>query len=164
LSREEGALPYYPGRHPRHLPAQRLRALDLGLLTFTGVAIISSLLVAALLANLALHPIELISLRLDTLEQAGSIGTMNPLQRNLRAPRRPRKAPRGCAPPPSSVPPRKTPSARSRTRSSASAAACATSRRSSPPQENLDSIMANLQDGILLPLPPRAELPLVSIP
>src|ERR1700761_7710109 len=38
--------------------------------TFTGIAIISSLLVAALLANLALQPIEQISLRLDTLEEA----------------------------------------------------------------------------------------------
>ena len=41
-------------------------------LTFTGVAILTSLAVAALLANLALQPIEQISLRLDTLEHAGS--------------------------------------------------------------------------------------------
>ena len=40
-------------------------------LTFTGIAILSSLAVAALLANLALQPIEQISLRLDTLEHAG---------------------------------------------------------------------------------------------
>jgi signal transduction histidine kinase len=40
-------------------------------LTFTGIAILSSLAVAALLANLALQPIEQISLRLDSLEQAG---------------------------------------------------------------------------------------------
>ncbi len=38
-------------------------------LTFTGLAIVSTLLVSALLANLALRPIEQISQRLDTLEQ-----------------------------------------------------------------------------------------------
>src|SRR6201986_5416343 len=43
-------------------------------LTFTGIAILSSLLVAALLANLALQPIEQISLRLDTLEEASFDG------------------------------------------------------------------------------------------
>ncbi len=42
-------------------------------LTFTGVSILSSLAVAALLANLALQPIEQISLRLDTLEQGDEI-------------------------------------------------------------------------------------------
>src|ERR1700761_1680983 len=36
-------------------------------LTFTGVAILSSLIVAALLANLALQPVEQIGLRLDAL-------------------------------------------------------------------------------------------------
>jgi signal transduction histidine kinase len=40
-------------------------------LTFTGIAILSSLIIAALLANLALQPIEQINLRLDTLEHAG---------------------------------------------------------------------------------------------
>ncbi|MGA9719532.1 MAG: PDC sensor domain-containing protein, partial [Acidobacteriaceae bacterium] len=40
-------------------------------LTFTGIAILSSLIIAALLANLALQPIEQINLRLDTLEHGG---------------------------------------------------------------------------------------------
>ncbi len=121
-------------------------------LTFTGIAILSSLLVAALLANLALQPIEQISLRLDTLEEASFDRDGEPEQ-----------------PKPAELPPA--------TRESPAWMRPATLIRPSSEdtvvkvsdkierigrrmrnveevfsalKENLDSIMANLQDGILL--------------
>ena len=104
-------------------------------LTFTGVSILSSLAVAALLANLALQPIEQISARLDTLEQTGT-GDLAELP-----------------------PPRDT-----RIQRAAEDTVVLVSdkierigRRMrnveevfSALKENLDSMMANLQDGILL--------------
>ena len=81
-------------------------------LTYTGVAILCSLIFAAFLANLALKPIEQIGARLDALalaeaEVAGE----------------------------ASRPGRGMPWYWSRTRSSASDAACATWKRSSPPSK-----------------------------
>ena len=120
-------------------------------ITFTGVAILSSLLVAALLANLALHPIELISLRLDTLEQAGFD------RADESVPAQPAELP----------PPKESPAwMRPATliRPSAEDPVGQVSDKIerighrmrnveevfSALKENLDSIMANLQDGILL--------------
>ena len=120
-------------------------------LTFTGVAIISSLLVAALLANLALHPIELISLRLDTLEQAGFDRDDEP------AP-----APPSELPAPKESPAWMRPAALIRPSTEDPVGQVSDKierigRRMrnveevfSALKENLDSIMANLQDGILL--------------
>jgi signal transduction histidine kinase len=104
-------------------------------LTFTGVSILSSLAVAALLANLALQPIEQISLRLDSLENAGE---EDPAQL---------------------PPPRDTRLLRAAedTVELVSGKIERIGRRMrnveevfSALKENLDSIMANLQDGILL--------------
>lgn len=104
-------------------------------LTFTGVSILSSLAVAALLANLALQPIEQISARLDTLEQTGS-GDLAELP-----------------------PPRDTRLQRASedTVVLVSDKIERIGRRMrnveevfSALKENLDSMMANLQDGILL--------------
>jgi signal transduction histidine kinase len=119
-------------------------------LTFTGIAILSSLLVAALLANLALQPIEQISLRLDSLERPGfeQDGDVVP-------------------PEPAKLPPPKEGAAWMRPaliRPSSEDTVVQVSdkierigRRMrnveevfSALKENLDSIMANLQDGILL--------------
>jgi signal transduction histidine kinase len=119
-------------------------------LTFTGIAILSSLLVAALLANLALQPIEQISLRLDTLERPGfdQDGEV-------------------VAPEPAKLPPSREGAAWMRPaliRPSSEDTVVQVSdkierigRRMrnveevfSALKENLDSIMANLQDGILL--------------
>ena len=82
-------------------------------LTYTGVAIVCSLIFAAFLANLALKPIEQIGARLDALALAEAEGG--------RRSRRPRS--------------QATPWCWSRTRSSASGAACATWKRSSPPSK-----------------------------
>ena len=112
--------------------------------TFTGIAILSSLAVAALLANLALQPIEQISARLDMLEQAGFDQTGS-----------------FAAPPPEELPP---PKESRLIRGSTEDTVVQVSdkierigRRMrnveevfSAMKENLDSIMANLQDGILL--------------
>ncbi len=112
--------------------------------TFTGIAILSSLAVAALLANLALQPIEQISLRLDTLENAG-------LKDAAEMP---------ALPPP----PKENRLIRGAARGSTEDTVVQVSdkierigRRMrnveevfSALKENLDSIMANLQDGILL--------------
>ena len=122
-------------------------------LTFTGVAILSSLLVAALLANLALQPIEQISLRLDALEQAG-FEEENAFKTGAAGTRRAaaiQRKPRLDAP-------------RELIRPSTEDTVVQVSdkierigRRMrnveevfSALKENLDSIMANLQDGILL--------------
>lgn len=113
-------------------------------LTFTGIAILSSLAVAALLANLALQPIEQISLRLDTLENAGL-----------------KDAAEIAALP---APPKENRLIRNAVRGSTEDTVVKVSdkierigRRMrnveevfSALKENLDSIMANLQDGILL--------------
>lgn len=123
-------------------------------LTFTGVAILSSLLVAALLANLALQPVEQISVRLDALEQAGF---------------EEEDAFKAGAPAPAELPPsRESPAwmrpAANLIRPSSEDTVVQVSdkierigRRMrnveevfSALKENLDSIMANLQDGILL--------------
>ncbi|HEY3990164.1 MAG TPA: ATP-binding protein [Acidobacteriaceae bacterium] len=112
-------------------------------LTFTGIAILSSLLVAALLANLALQPIEQISLRLDALEPPGFDNDGEP------------------APKPAELPPPKEgrlirPSTED-TVVQVSDKIERIGRRMrnveevfSALKENLDSIMSNLQDGILL--------------
>ncbi len=104
-------------------------------LTFTGIAILSSLAVAALLANLALQPIEQISLRLDTLEHAGSQDVAE-------------------LPPPKDA---RLPRATEDTVVLVSDKIERIGRRMrnveevfSALKENLDSIMANLQDGIVL--------------
>lgn len=120
-------------------------------LTFTGVASISSLLVAALLANLALHPIELISLRLDTLEQAGFDRDDEP------APAQPSELP---APKESPAWMRPAALIRPSTEDPVGQVSDKIERIGrrmrnveevfSALKENLDSIMANLQDGILL--------------
>ncbi len=120
-------------------------------LTFTGVASISSLLVAALLANLALHPIELISLRLDTLEQAGFDREDEP------APAQPSELP---APKESPAWMRPAALIRPSTEDPVGQVSDKIERIGrrmrnveevfSALKENLDSIMANLQDGILL--------------
>ncbi len=105
-------------------------------LTFTGVSILSSLVVAALLANLALQPIEQISARLDMLEQTGT-GDLAEL------------------PPPRDT--RLLPRAAEDTVVLVSDKIERIGRRMrnveevfSALKENLDSMMANLQDGILL--------------
>jgi len=120
-------------------------------ITFTGVAILSSLLVAALLANLALHPIELISLRLDTLEQAGFD------RADESVPAQPAELP-----PPKESPAWMRPATLIRPSvedpvGQVSDKIERIGRRMrnveevfSALKENLDSIMANLQDGILL--------------
>lgn len=114
-------------------------------LTFTGIAILSSLAVAALLANLALQPIEQISRRLDTLEHAGFEQGSSFAE----------------SPPPAELPP---PKEGRLIRSSSEDTVLQVSdkierigRRMrnveevfSAMKENLDSIMSNLQDGILL--------------
>ena len=120
-------------------------------LTFTGIAILSSLLVAALLANLALQPIEQISLRLDSLERPGFDQAGEPVP-----------------PEPARLPPSRESPAWMRPatliRPSTEDTVVQVSdkierigRRMrnveevfSALKENLDSIMANLQDGILL--------------
>jgi signal transduction histidine kinase len=120
-------------------------------LTFTGIAILSSLLVAALLANLALQPIEQISLRLDSLERPGFDQEGEPVP-----------------PEPARLPPSRESPAWMRPatliRPSTEDTVVQVSdkierigRRMrnveevfSALKENLDSIMANLQDGILL--------------
>ena len=120
-------------------------------LTFTGIAILSSLLVAALLANLALQPIEQISLRLDALEPPGFDQAGQPVP-----------------PEPARLPPSRESPAWMRPatliRPSTEDTVVQVSdkierigRRMrnveevfSALKENLDSIMANLQDGILL--------------
>jgi signal transduction histidine kinase len=114
-------------------------------LTFTGVAILSSLLVAALLANLALQPVEQISGRLDVLEQAsfeqGAFETRPPEPAELPPPREGRLI---------------RPSTED-TVVQVSDKIERIGRRMrnveevfSALKENLDSIMSNLQDGILL--------------
>jgi signal transduction histidine kinase len=114
-------------------------------LTFTGVAILSSLLVAALLANLALQPVEQISVRLDALEQASfEQGAFD-------------------ARPPEPVvlpPPREGRLIRPSTEDTVVQVSDKIERIGrrmrnveevfSALKENLDSIMSNLQDGILL--------------
>jgi signal transduction histidine kinase len=120
-------------------------------LTFTGIAIISSLLVAALLANLALQPIEQISLRLDTLEQAGFDRDGEP------------ERPKPAELPPSRESPawmRPATLIRPSTEDTVVQVSDKIERIGrrmrnveevfSALKENLDSIMANLQDGILL--------------
>jgi signal transduction histidine kinase len=120
-------------------------------LTFTGIAIISSLLVAALLANLALQPIEQISLRLDTLEQAGFDRDGEP------------EPPKPAELPPSRESPawmRPATLIRPSTEDTVVQVSDKIERIGrrmrnveevfSALKENLDSIMANLQDGILL--------------
>jgi signal transduction histidine kinase len=120
-------------------------------LTFTGVAILSSLIVAALLANLALQPVEQIGLRLDSLEQAGFE----------------QDAFKSGPPEPAELPPPKEgrlirpstfigPSSED-TVGKVSDKIERIGRRMrnveevfSALKENLDSIMSNLQDGILL--------------
>jgi signal transduction histidine kinase len=114
-------------------------------LTFTGVAILSSLLVAALLANLALQPVEQISVRLDALEQAsfeqGAFEARPPEPAELPPPREGRLI---------------RPSTED-TVVQVSDKIERIGRRMrnveevfSALKENLDSIMSNLQDGILL--------------
>jgi signal transduction histidine kinase len=122
-------------------------------LTFTGVAILSSLLVAALLANLALHPVEQISLRLDALEQA-SFEEENAFNAG---------APEPAEPPPSKESPAWMRPANLIRPSSEDTVDQVSNKIErigrrmrnveevfSALKENLDSIMANLQDGILL--------------
>ncbi|MFL6428624.1 MAG: sensor histidine kinase [Acidobacteriaceae bacterium] len=121
-------------------------------LTFTGIAILSSLLVAALLANLALQPIEQISLRLDTLEAPGFD------QDGETLPPEPAKLP-----PPKEGAGWMRPAATLIRPSSEDAVVQVSDKIErigrrmrnveevfSALKENLDSIMANLQDGILL--------------
>jgi signal transduction histidine kinase len=122
-------------------------------LTFTGLAILSSLLVSALLANLALQPIEQISLRLDTLEQA---------EFEQDAFDREPPAPAELPPPSKESPAWMRPATLIRPSSEDTVVRVSDKierigRRMrnveevfSALKENLDSIMANLQDGILL--------------
>ena len=121
-------------------------------LTFTGIAILSSLLVAALLANLALQPIEQISLRLDALEQASFDQDGEPV------PPEPAELP----PPTRESPAWMRPATLIRPSTEDTVVQVSDKierigRRMrnveevfSALKENLDSIMANLQDGILL--------------
>jgi signal transduction histidine kinase len=112
--------------------------------TFTGIAILSSLAVAALLANLALQPIEQISARLDMLEQAGFDQTGS----------------FASAPPAELSPPKEGRLIRGSTEDTVVQVSDKIERIGrrmrnveevfSAMKENLDSIMANLQDGILL--------------
>jgi signal transduction histidine kinase len=121
-------------------------------LTFTGIAIISSLLVAALLANLALQPIEQISLRLDTLEQADfdrDGAPIPPQQAELPPPTRespawmrPATLIRPSAEDPVGQVSNKIERIGRRMRN--------VEEVFSALKENLESIMSNLQDGILL--------------
>lgn len=120
-------------------------------ITFTGIAILSSLLVAALLANLALHPIELISLRLDTLEHAAfdrddeavpAQPAELPPSRESPAWMRPATLIRPSAEDPVGQVSDKIERIGRRMRN--------VEEVFSALKENLDSIMANLQDGILL--------------
>ncbi|HEY1965940.1 MAG TPA: ATP-binding protein, partial [Acidobacteriaceae bacterium] len=121
-------------------------------LTFTGIAIISSLLVAALLANLALQPIEQISLRLDTLEQedfdrdgepiAPQPAELPPPTRESPAWMRPATLIRPSAEDPVGQVSNKIERIGRRMRN--------VEEVFSALKENLDSIMSNLQDGILL--------------
>jgi signal transduction histidine kinase len=121
-------------------------------LTFTGIAIISSLLVAALLANLALQPIEQISLRLDTLEQEDfdrDGESIPPQQAELPPPTRespawmrPATLIRPSAEDPVGQVSNKIERIGRRMRN--------VEEVFSALKENLDSIMSNLQDGILL--------------
>jgi signal transduction histidine kinase len=120
--------------------------------TFTGIAIISSLLVAALLANLALQPIEQISLRLDTLEQEDfdrDGESIPPQQAELPPPTRespawlrPATLIRPSAEDPVGQVSNKIERIGRRMRN--------VEEVFSALKENLDSIMSNLQDGILL--------------
>jgi signal transduction histidine kinase len=122
-------------------------------LTFTGVAILSSLLVAALLANLALQPVEQISLRLDALEQAG-------FEQDAFDHEPP--APPELPPPSRESPAWMRPATLIRPSSEDTVVRVSDKierigRRMrnveevfSALKENLDSIMSNLQDGILL--------------
>ncbi|HEX6496630.1 MAG TPA: ATP-binding protein [Acidobacteriaceae bacterium] len=121
-------------------------------LTFTGIAILSSLLVAALLANLALQPIEQISLRLDTLEAPGFDQDGEPVPPEA-AQLPPPKEPAGWMRPAATL---IRPSSED-TVVQVSDKIERIGRRMrnveevfSALKENLDSIMANLQDGILL--------------
>jgi signal transduction histidine kinase len=106
-------------------------------LTFTSIAILSSLAVAALLANLALQPLEQISLRLDTLEQADSRD-----QAELPPPQRESRLIRGSTEDTVVQVSDKIERIGRRMRN--------VEEVFSALKENLDSIMANLQDGILL--------------
>jgi signal transduction histidine kinase len=115
-------------------------------LTFTGLAILSSLAVAALLANLALQPIEQISRRLDTLEQPGFDQGSSFAE--------------GPPPPAELPPPKEGRLIRSSTEDTVLQVSDKIERIGrrmrnveevfSAMKENLDSIMSNLQDGILL--------------
>jgi signal transduction histidine kinase len=120
-------------------------------LTFTGIAILSSLIIAALLANLALQPIEQINLRLDTLEHAGfeqnAFEAGPPQPAELPAPKEGRLIRPSALIGPSTED----------TVVQVSDKIERIGRRMrnveevfSAMKENLDSIMSNLQDGILL--------------
>jgi signal transduction histidine kinase len=121
-------------------------------LSFTGVAILSSLLVAALLANLALQPVEQIGLRLDSLEQASFDRDGEPEE----------PKPAEQLPPPKEGPAWMRPATLIRPSTEDTVVQVSDKierigRRMrnveevfSALKENLDSIMANLQDGILL--------------
>jgi signal transduction histidine kinase len=122
-------------------------------LTFTGVAILSSLLVAALLANLALQPVEQVSVRLDALEQAGfeeeeafKAGAAEPAEpppsKESPAWMRPANLIRPSSEDPVGQVSDKIERIGRRMRN--------VEEVFSALKENLDSIMANLQDGILL--------------
>jgi signal transduction histidine kinase len=120
-------------------------------LTFTGIASLSSLLVAALLANLALQPIEQISLRLDTLEQASFDRDGEPEQPKPAELPMPKESPAWMRPATLIRPSTEDPVGQ------VSDKIERIGRRMrnveevfSALKENLDSIMANLQDGILL--------------
>lgn len=120
-------------------------------LTYIGVAILCSLVVAAFLANLALHPIEQINKRLDALDQPDLAGPSLDV--------------------PSTGPPGET---SLRTRAGEDAVAMASTKIErlgrrmrnveevfSALKEGLDQIMTNLQDGMVL-FTPDARAVLVS--
>lgn len=119
-------------------------------LTFTGIAILFSLALAAVLANLALQPIEQISLRLDTLEQAGGFDQADQIA-GLES---------GGPATAELPPPRDGRIVRASTEDTVVQVSDKIERIGrrmknveevfSALKENLDSIMANLQDGILL--------------
>ena len=120
-------------------------------LTFTGIAILSSLLVAALLANLALQPIEQISLRLDALERPSFDQAGEPV------PPEPARLPATRESPAWMRPATLIRPSTEDTVVQVSDKIERIGRRMrnveevfSALKENLDSIMANLQDGILL--------------